>query len=1032
MKKALFLMMCLCFSISVLAQAKTVTGTVVDAIGEPIIGASVLEMGTTNGTITDVDGNFTLQVPEGTKLEVSFLGYKSQQIVVGAQSHYKVVLKEDTEVLDEVVVVGYGVKQKRSTMTTAISKMDSKVLENAAIANAAQALQGSVSGLRVTNTSGAPGSSPTIVLRGGAGIESAGSPLVVVDGVVRSMDDVNPADIESIQVLKDAASTAIYGARANNGVILVQTKKGKEGVAQISYKFKGGLNFARKGYEYMDAENYIKYGRLGRQYSGGSLSQIDGMRGYGAVYGQNNPEQFSIRYLDGNEDLLQEGWKQMTDPISGKQIVFKDYGTTLRDEVYKDPAFTQDHYLSFTGGNEKGTFAASLGYYSEDGTVKGTQYRRFSGTLNGNYKVLPILNIKGGVNFSTSEAPELYYDDTADLFERLQSVEPTWNPYLPDGSPNYGYGKRDGNPLYWLDKLTNQNNTRRTTLNIGADLELIKDKLYLRENSSLYYSDYTKETFDKAYRDYWNENTERKASFEYTRTIQQQHSLQLEYTDTFKEKHNLSAMVGGEYFENQYLQYKGTADGAPFDQIPTLNVSGRDNMWSYSYRQGYRIASGFARVTYDYERRYLFTAVARYDGISKLSDNRWGFFPSTSLAWILSEEGFLKDVSFLNNLKLRAGYGVSGNLGAIDSYNSLQLMKPNGVVSVNGAPTVTMGVIRNANPDLKWEVKRTFNVGLDAGFFQNRLILAADYYHAKTSDMLYLYDVSVPPFAYNKLLANLGSMENSGVELGLGITPLQKKDMELNINVNVAFQKNKLLSLSGMYNGQYMSAPQYTPIASLNGAGFHGGNNHIVYQIVGESLGVFYLPHCTGLVEQADGSYRYEVADLNGNGVNLEDGEDRYVAGQATPKAMLGSNFSFRYRNFDISLQINGAFGHKIYNGTALSYMNMGSFPDYNVMKGAPEQRIKDQTATDYWLENGDYVNFDYLTVGWNVPLGKLKKYIRYLRLSASVNNLATITAYSGLTPMINSSIVNSTLGVDDKRNYPVARSYSIGLNFQF
>ncbi len=536
MKKALFLMMCLCFSISVLAQAKTVTGTVVDAIGEPIIGASVLEMGTTNGTITDVDGNFTLQVPEGTKLEVSFLGYKSQQIVVGAQSHYKVVLKEDTEVLDEVVVVGYGVKQKRSTMTTAISKMDSKVLENAAIANAAQALQGSVSGLRVTNTSGAPGSSPTIVLRGGAGIESAGSPLVVVDGVVRSMDDVNPADIESIQVLKDAASTAIYGARANNGVILVQTKKGKEGVAQISYKFKGGLNFARKGYEYMDAENYIKYGRLGRQYSGGSLSQIDGMRGYGAVYGQNNPEQFSIRYLDGNEDLLQEGWKQMTDPISGKQIVFKDYGTTLRDEVYKDPAFTQDHYLSFTGGNEKGTFAASLGYYSEDGTVKGTQYRRFSGTLNGNYKVLPILNIKGGVNFSTSEAPELYYDDTADLFERLQSVEPTWNPYLPDGSPNYGYGKRDGNPLYWLDKLTNQNNTRRTTLNIGADLELIKDKLYLRENSSLYYSDYTKETFDKAYRDYWNENTERKASFEYTRTIQQQHSLQLEYTDTFKEK----------------------------------------------------------------------------------------------------------------------------------------------------------------------------------------------------------------------------------------------------------------------------------------------------------------------------------------------------------------------------------------------------------------------------------------------------------------------------------------------------------------
>lgn len=512
-------------------------------------------------------------------------------------------------------------------------------------------------------------------------------------------------------------------------------------------------------------------------------------------------------------------------------------------------------------------------------------------------------------------------------------------------------------------------------------------------------------------------------------------NMMLSYTNTWG-KHKLDVLGLAEVQKKILTGFYTTVTNFTTDQYGYNNLqAGAVRLWegTGSFYESPRLASFLARFNYVYDGKYVLTANARADASSKVGENnRWGFFPSTSLAWILSEEGFLKDVSFLNNLKLRAGYGVSGNLGAIDSYNSLQLMKPNGVVSVNGAPTVTMGVIRNANPDLKWEVKRTFNVGLDAGFFQNRLILAADYYHAKTSDMLYLYDVSVPPFAYNKLLANLGSMENSGVELGLGITPLQKKDMELNINVNVALQKNKLLSLSGMYNGQYMSAPQYTPIASLNGAGFHGGNNHIVYQIVGESLGVFYLPHCTGLVEQADGSYRYEVADLNGNGVNLEDGEDRYVAGQATPKAMLGSNFSFRYRNFDISLQINGAFGHKIYNGTALSYMNMGSFPDYNVMKDAPEQRIKDQTATDYWLENGDYVNFDYLTVGWNVPLGKLKKYIRYLRLSASVNNLATITAYSGLTPMINSSIVNGTLGVDDKRNYPVARSYSIGLNFQF
>ena len=298
--------------------------------------------------------------------------------------------------------------------------------------------------------------------------------------------------------------------------------------------------------------------------------------------------------------------------------------------------------------------------------------------------------------------------------------------------------------------------------------------------------------------------------------------------------------------------------------------------------------------------------------------------------------------------------------------------------------------------------------------------------------MLFLYDVSVPPFAYNKLLAYLGSMRNSGVELGIGVTPLRTKDMELNINVNVTFQRNKLLSLSGYYKGEYMSAPEYTSISDLNGAGFLGGYNHIVYQMVGQPLGVFYLPKCTGLVSDGNGGYKYEIEDLNGNGVSLEDGEDRYIAGQAMPKTLLGSNISFRYKQFDLSVQINGAFGHKIYNGTSLTYMNMDIFPDYNVLREAPSRNIQDQTATDYWLEKGDYINFDYLTLGWNVSLGNLRKYVRNVRLSVSVNNLATITGYSGLTPMINSSIVNNTLGIDDKRSYPVVRSYTMGLSFNF
>ena len=348
---------------------------------------------------------------------------------------------------------------------------------------------------------------------------------------------------------------------------------------------------------------------------------------------------------------------------------------------------------------------------------------------------------------------------------------------------------------------------------------------------------------------------------------------------------------------------------------------------------------------------------------------------------------------------------------------SQQLIKPNGVVNVGGTTVATLGIIRNANPDLRWEIKRTFNVGLDMAFWQNRIVLTADFYASKTTDMLYEYDVPVPPFTYDKLLANLGKMENSGVELGFGITPLRTKDAELSINMNWTFERNKLITLNGDYNGQELTAPSTKGISALWGAGFHGSSD-VCFQMVGQPLGVFYLYHCTGLKTNPDGSKEYELSD------------EKQICGQATPKAMMGSNIAFRYKQWDITIQMNGAFGHQIYNGTALTYMNMLSLPNYNVMKGAPEMNIQDQDISDYWLENGDYVNIDYVTLGWNVPLRS--KYIHNLRVSCSVNNLATITGYSGLTPMINSSVMNSSLGIDDKRSYPVYRSYSVGLSIQF
>ena len=1088
MKRSIFLILYWWYTVQLMAQSLTVNGVVLDESGQSVIGATVLEEGTENGTITNLDGKFTLQVEKGKSLVISYIGFETQRVRAVNEKQLKIILHEDSELLDEVVVVGYGVKQKRSTMTTAISKMDQKVLQNAAFSNAAQALQGTVSGLRVTNTSGAPGSAPTIVLRGGAGIESAGSPLVVVDGVVRSMSDINPSDIESIQVLKDAASTAIYGARANNGVILVQTKKGKAGHTQVSYKFKGGMNFARKGYEYMDAENYIRFGRLGRMYSGGSITDIDNTRGYGAVYGANNPDQYSIRYLDGNENLLQEGWKQMTDPVTGKQIIFKDYGTTLRDEVYKDPAFTQDHYLSFNGGSEKGTFAASLGYYAEDGTVKGTEYRRFSGTLNGNYKVLPILNIKGGVSFSTSTAPELYYDDMADLFERMQSMEPTWKPFFDDGSPNYGYGKRDGNPLYWLDKLTNKNNTRKTTLNIGADLELIKDKLFLRENSSIYYEDYTRELFDKEYRDYWNVNTERKASFDYQRTIQQQHSVQLEYTDTFKENHNFSAMLGGEYFENQYTEYSGSGQGAPFDDIPTLNASGNENMTAYSYREGYRIASFFGRVTYDYKRRYLFTAVARYDGISRLSDNRWGFFPGVSAGWNIHEEAFFHDSPLANvvsTLKPRISYGINGNVNGINNYDVYGLYgQASGTHPYNGVN----GILNTAviNSQLRWEKSKSFEAGLDLGFLNNRFNLILDYYNRTTSDLL--TDVNLPGYTgFDSFKTNLGTLRNSGFEIEGNLNLITNpKGFNWNLSFNASYVFNKIVKLpdNGNENNRQGGSQVWDPASQqvIWVGGYQEGHTlgdiyayqqvkilrdeNEVAQLAGNRIDMIaglYGPN----VSEAD-RQRYGLtkpieagdvlwADLNGD--NIIDQLDRVKVGNIYPKWTGGFNTTLSYKNVSLYGRFDFAVGHTILNmvamrsiGQSVGFKNIiadgldcwtADNPDTDLPKSYYDDSTNkkniyrdtagsDITSVDNrssrFYEKGDYLALRELTLSWKLPVKWISKiHMTDASLYITGQNLFYITGYSGTSP--EAPLVYP--GVDTGR-YPTPRTVLVGASISF
>ena len=880
--------------------------------------------------------------------------------------------------LDSLITVGYATGSIKN-LSGSVEKITELQMNRDQITNPLDAIRGRVPGLTIQRGTNGQAALDAVRLRGTTSLTSGNDPLIIVDGVfgdLNMLTSIYPTDIESFTILKDASETAQYGSRGASGVIEVTTKKGISGKTRVSYNGSFGITSVYKNLSMLSANGF---------------RQVAGERG------------LSILDLGNNTDFQKE---------------------------IEQTGFQQNHHVAFYGGSDASSYRVSLGYVDRQGVIQNQDMRNFTSNMNMSQNILGnFIRCELGMFGSVQKNHNLF-----DYQKTFYSAA-TFNPTFPNHK-NTETGSWDQitsasqitNPLAWMevkdhDATSHISTHARLTFNLMDDLKLVMFGAYtynIVENSQ--YLPTSVWAHGQAYK-----GTKKMESL--------LGNLMLSYKKNWR-KHFFDVLALAELQKETYTGYYTTVTNFSSDQFGYDNLqAGAIRLWegTNSYYEEPHLASFMGRFNYTYADRYILTVNARTDASSKFGSNhKWGFFPSVSAAWAVSEEEFMKRIPLVDNLKLRVGYGLAGNQNGIDSYTTLGLVRPNGVVPVGNSAVVTLGEMQNINPDLKWEVKHTFNAGADLGMFGNRLLLSVNYYNSKTTDMLYLYNVSVPPFTYNTLLANIGSMLNSGTEIAIGITPLKTPDMELNINANITFQRNKLLSLSGTYNGENISAPEYKSLASLDGAGFHGGYNHIVYQIVGQPLGVFYLPHSNGLVSDGDGGYTYGIADLNGGGISLEDGEDRYVAGQAVPKTLLGSNISFRYKRFDISVQINGAFGHKVYNGTSLTYMNMNIFPDYNVMEEAPRRNIKDQTATDYWLEKGDYVNFDYLTIGWNVPLAKAQKYIRSLRLAFTVNNLATISGYSGLSPMVNSSTVNSTLGVDDKRGYPLARTYTVGLSINF
>ncbi len=875
---------------------------------------------------------------------------------------------------DTVVSVGYDTRDVGS-FTGSVKKIDERQMNNKNQATTAMdAIRGRVAGMQVERNG--TNALSAVRLRGTTSLTGSNDPLIIVDGVMGDLSllsSVYPTDIESFTILKDASETSQYGSRGAAGVIEVKTLGGKAGQMRVNYNSSFGISSVYKTLHMMNAEQYRNYGR-----------------------------QQNISIID-----------------MGSQTDFQ--------QLIQRTGLTQQHHLAFTGGTEQSNYRVALGYINNETVIKGRGNRTFMSNMNMTQMMFDgLLRVDLGMFSSTGKQRRIF--DEQKLFYSAAA----WNPTFPNhknssgGWDGYASASQINNPQALLEEKDHTENSHisthaKLTFNLLPALKLMLFGAYSYDvDQQMQYLPTSVWNKGQAYRSTAKqENILANAVLSYNKKV---------------EAHAFGLTALAEIQKDTYRGYHTTVTNFSTDLLGYDNLSaGALRPWSGTgslYEQP-KMTSFMGSVNYTLADKYIFSFTARADGSSKFGDNhKWGFFPALSGAWMINKEPFMQAQDIINDLKVNIGYGLSGNQAGIDSYTTLSLVSPNGFVPANNGNIVSFTTLKNINPDLKWEVSKTFNIGVDAQLLHRRLLFSMSYYNTKVIDMLYPYSVSTPPFTYTTLLANMGSMRNSGLEFSIGGTPLLKKNMELTINGNVSFQRNRLLSLSGEYNGTYLEIAKYSTIAKLNGAGFHGGNNDVTYQVVGEPLGMFFLPKANGLVSDGAGGCTYNVVNLDGD-KTVDTTNDRYLCGQAMPKMLIGSNISFRYKDFDISMQVNGAFGHKIYNGTSLAYMNVTSFPLYNLLEEAPEKNIKDQTVTDYWLESGNYINIDYITLGWRVSLHK-NRFVQSMRLSLTMNNVATITGYSGLTPMINSSNVNGTLGLDDKYSYPLYHTYTLGLSLTF
>ncbi len=1060
----------------VLAQS-VVTGNVLDANGAPVQGVTV--SADAISTITDEKGSFSISLPAGNnRLSFSGVGYKSQDVSVQGRSSVNITLEEDVAKLAEVLVVGYG-KQSREKLTTSISKLDTRTLENVPYPNVLSAMQGSIPGLRVQSISGQPGVAPRIILRGGTSINNpnGAAPLFLVDGVIRSnINDIATDDIESIQVLKDAASTAIYGARASNGVVLVTTKSGKAGTTRISYSY--DMSFADEGNRhlvYTNAREYIQYARQSVLWTGVKLpasttnSRLTAPTGFGTGNDLTNKTAFTTQYLTPqNEYKLREGWESMPDPADPtRTIIFKD---TDFQKLRYQTAKSHNHYLSVSGGTEKVKFNGGIGYWFGEGTALNSVYKRLSASFNTTLQVRKNMAVTGRVLYANTDFrfitadPAAQFTVLANTFYRSASLPSTAKYQFEDGTIAPGQSASAGNPHYYqIGPYAPQtaNNNQKLTISVAGKWDILPGLSFEPLLSS-----HEEEGFGRSFQPAFLSsvttlNTLRSASQSYSTSRSYQADAVLTYAKIIS-NHNLEVKAGYSYFNRGSYSVSATGEGATTDLIPTLNASSVPRTVGGS--EGRFITEGvFGRATYDYKEKYLLNLTGRYDGASNLgASNRFGFFPAAGLGWNLHKEEFWNTVpKAISSLKLRGTYGVNGNIQGLSEFGWQGLY---GVGSeYNGGGAIQPSNI--PNPNLRWEESKTFDAGVDLGLLDGRISVIFDVYRRVTDNLI--TNVALPTSSgFSTVQTNFGSLENKGIELDVNVKVVSGKSFQWSTNFNAAKVATKVLKLppNGIPGNRQGGVEIWDPEtkSSVWKAGFGGGSvfGNPASFIEGSRIGDMYAYKQIGVyatdeeaakapvdisvpvdqVVPANGRKKYggdvNFADLDGNGTI--DTKDQVYVGNIFPTWTGGFSNYFSYKGLSIAVRTDFTLGHTIYNYAKV--VSDGQLQgDLMPTKDFIEKSWKKQgditntprylwqnsqgniTKNSIYYEKGDFLALREVTIGYNLPADFLRKInVSNVRANLTGSNLYYFTKYSG---------VNPEDGGSDNGRYPNGRSVTLSMN---